>query len=287
MKLEDILKSKGWTDADLAAVAPMLADARFRASMEETFGAISSERDELKQRDSQWQERLDNEWQPRVTAREQELAQARIQLAAAEEKIKIARDFGYLDEQKVAEADAKAAQAQIAAAGAFDPKKFVSMDDVPKLLEGERRAILMVNNLQGEYGYLTGGQNLYEYETEIDGRKLRGVEALSEEARMAREPDLRKFVAKKFDFDGKRAAIAAKRQQEHDEAIRKDEAEKVRAELASQYGNPMMRTAVPSRMPFFEKKADGKQPWEVGTESQLKQNRIERAMKAQLTGQLQ
>lgn len=283
MKLEEILKADGWPDADIAALQPMLTNQAFRASMEKQYGAVASERDQLKQRDGQWQEKLDSEWQPRVSGMERDLTAARLELAQANERIKLAKEFGYLTEQQDAEATAAAAKAKLDAAGAFDPKKFVSMEDAQRMLEGEGRAIVMVADLNNEYGYLTGGKSLYEYEAQVGDRNLRGFTALREEAKQKRL-SLDAYVTEKFDFTGKRTALQQKRQQEHDDVIRKEAEDKVRNELASQYGNPLMRTAVPSRFPtLVPKPANGKHPWEVNKQ-QLKSERLERAMKAQLTG---
>lgn len=282
MKLEEILKSKGWTDAEITALQPMLADQRFRASMEESFSAVATERDSLKEKDEAWQRQLDEQWQPRVSQTEQQLRDARLQLAEAQERLKIAKDFGYIDEAKQAEIDAKTAAAKIDNRG-FDPKNYVSMEDARKMLDAEARAITMAADLNNEYAYLHGGKTLYEYETEIDGRMTRGMEALRQEAK-AKRMNMDQYVSQKFDFVGKRAALTAKRQQERDDVIRKEASEKTRQEMAEQYGNPLMRTAVPSRhATLVPKPVGGKQPWESAP-AELKNQRIERAMKTQLTG---
>ncbi len=279
MKLEDILKAQGWTDADIAALAPMLADQRFRTSMEQSYGALATERDQLKEKDGKWQQQLDNEWQPRVTKVEQEAIEARRQLAMAQEELKIAKDYGYLPaeaEAKVAAAKAKLEESN----NGLNPKDYVSMADAQRMLEAEGRAIAMAADINNEYSRLTGN-SLYDYETEIDGRMMRGLSALREEAKQKRM-NLDQYVGQKFDFQGKRAAMKAKAQQDRDDQIRKEAADQTRKELAEQYGNPLMRTAVPSRhAEFIPKPANGKQPWEENKQ-QLKANRIERAMKAQM-----
>lgn len=283
MKLEDILKKRGWADADIAALAPMLADQRFRASMEEEYGAVATERDSLKQKDEAWQRQLDEQWQPRVAAEERKAQDATRRISELETELKIAREYGYLSPE--AEAKAKAEIDAVKNTGGFNPKDYVSMKDAERLMEAEGRAIAMVSDLNNEYTHLTGGKTLYEYETEIDGRTIRGVSALREEAK-AKRMNLDRYVAEKFDFQGKRTALTQKRQQEHDDAIRKEAGDKARQELAEQYGNPLMRTAVPSRFAsFVPKPVNGKQPWEApGGKPQLRAERLERAMKAQMSG---
>lgn len=281
MKLEDILKQKGWTDADIAALAPMLADQRFRTSMEEAYGAVATERDQLKERDAKWEELREKQWQPKVNEYEQQLAQTRLELAQERERIKIAKDFGYL----TPEAEAKAAEEidkQKLAANGFDPKKYVSMEDAARMLDAEGQAIAMAADINNEYSKLTG-QSLYDYETEIDGRRMRGLSALREEAK-AKRVKLDQYVSQKFDFQAKRQAMADTQRKAQEDALRKDEREKVTREMAEKYGNPLMAPAMPSRSPFFAKKEGGKMPWDV-PQAQLKQNRIERAIKTQMTGQ--
>lgn len=280
MKLEDILKSRGWTDADIAAAGPMLADARFRADMEASYGAVASERDELKGKDDAWQRQLDEQWQPRVTAAEKEAQAARLEAANLKEQLKIAKDYGYMTPEAEAAAEAKIAAATATANG-YDPKNHPSWDDVKKFGEAQGDAIAIVNDLAAEYAYLNGGKSLYEYETTIDGRTLRGMQAIRAEAKVNRQ-GLEQYVSKKFDFEGKRTAMRAKAAQDHDDAIRRETVESTRAEMAAQYGNPMMRTAMPSRAPFIPAKpaSGGKQPWEL-TQGERKAARVTRAMEIQ------
>lgn len=284
MKLEEILKSQGWADADITALQPMLADPRIRASMEETYGKIASERDTLKNKDAEWQRLHDEEWQPVVNRLEKSMTGVRLELAQAQERIKLAKEFGYLDDQKTAEADAAAAKAKLESnLNGFDPKKYVSMEDAQKMLEAEGRAITMAADLNNEYAYLHGGKTLYDYEAEVNGQRLRGLEALRQESRTKRV-SLDQYVSQKFDFSGKRAALQAQRQKEQEDAIRKDEGERVRKELAEQYGNPNMRTAVPSRAPFMAPATDGKQVWDIPAQER-KNRRVDQALKVQMGGQ--
>jgi hypothetical protein len=281
MTLEEILKADGWSDTDLAALAPMLADQRFRASMEKQYGAVATERDSLKERDAAWERQLNEQWQPRVTASEKAEHDALLKVAELEARLKFAKEKGYLttEEETRANADIEAARNS----PAFDPKNYVSMQDAQRMLEAEGQAIAMMADVNNEYAYLHNGKTLYEYETEIDSRRIRGMEALRQEAK-AKRMNLNQYVAQKFDFQGKRDALAVKRQQEHDDAIRKEQDEKTRNELASTYGNPNMRMAVPSRFAtIIPKPANGKQPWEIPP-AERKSARLERAMKAQMTG---
>jgi hypothetical protein len=229
MKIEEILKAAGWTDADLAGVATMLADPRFRDSMEKQYGAIASERDQLKEKDAAWQKQLDEQWQPRVATEEKKAQDATRRISELETELKIAREYGYLTPEADAKAKAEIEAAKVA--GGFNPKEYVSMADAQRMLEAEGRAIAMAADINNEYSRLTG-QSLYDYETEIDGRLTRGLSALREEAKQKRM-NLDQYVATKFDFPGKRAAMKAKAQEERDAKIRQEGADQKAKELAS------------------------------------------------------
>lgn len=286
MKLEEILKAAGWSDADIAAMAPMLADARFRESIERQYGAVATERDALKGRDAEWARLKDEEWQPRVNDYEKQLTDARLENAQLRERMKLAKDFGYVNDDglgKIDEATRKAEEERNKSANGFDPAKWISKEEAAKLMDAEGRAIAMMSDLSAEYSRLYPNQTLFDYETEIDGRVMRGASALRVEA-MAKRMPLDRYVAEKFDFSGKRQALKEQRQKEHDDAIRKEAEAKVRQELAEQYGNPMMRTAVPSRHAQFIPKPESGGAFPTGTKAEQKAARIERAMKAQMSG---
>ncbi len=288
MKIEEILKLRGWTEAEIAALAPSLTDPRLRTDLEESYGAVTTELAEMKAKDEAWARQLTDQWQPRVNAAEKEAQDARIALAEAREKLKIAKDYGYLPAEAEAKAEVEAAAARAAQAGAYDPKKHPTFDDVAKFADAEGDAIAMANDLAAEYSYLTGGKSLFEYQAEVNGQTMRGMRALRAESKANRKPDFVAYVAEKFDFAGKRAAMATARQQEHDNAIVKATEERVKNELVTQYGNPLMRAPMVSRAPFIPNKpADGKQPWERGTADQLKNERINRAMLAQAKSAIQ
>ena len=277
MTIEEILKSKGWSEQEVADIAPMLTNPRFRQTLEEQYGAIATERDQFKQRDEEWQRLKDSDWQPKVAAAEKEAQKARMELAAAREQIAIAKDYGYLTEEQAADATRRAEAKAAETANAFDPKKFVSMDDVPKLVTAQGDAIAIYYDIADEYGYLTG-KNIRDVQFTNGNQVFRGMQALREEAKAKRASDLRAFVEDKFKFNDLRAAKDAVRQKENEDRIRADEREKARTEFAQQYsGNPNLRTAVASMNPFLPAKtSDGKMPHEIGSPAQLKNNRVKK-----------
>lgn len=284
MTLEEILKKEGWTDADIAASATLLQDARFRGAIEKRYGALETDLTSAKSLNDEWQRKLDTEYNPAIQAHETKAIEAQRESARLREEVRIAKEYGYL----TPEAEAKAATA-IAAAdaasgpNAYDPKRHPTFEDVGKFAEAEAEAIALANDLSAEYSYLTGGQSLYQYETEINGVPMRGMRALRREALTARKP-FDQYVSEKFDFRGKRQSLQAAKQKEHDDAIRKEASDTTRAELAQQYGNPMLRTAVPSRNALVLKPPEnGKQPWEM-TKTERHQRLVQNAMAVEMKG---
>lgn len=274
-KLEDVLKANGYSDADIEAMAPMLADSRFRSSMENHFNGLEAKLNETVEFHENWRTNTAN---PHIAKQEQIAAAARLESAQLRERLAIVKDLGLLpaDEPVVTPATP-------AVSGTFNPKdhKLVTEDDLQRgyaqFADAEGRAIAMAADLNEEYRSLSGGKSLYEY---VGQNGKRGMTALREEA-IAAKQQLDAYVATKFDFNGKRNAAAEAAQKAHDDAI----VARTQAEMATKYGNPMLRQPMVSRQPFIPAKNEsGKFPWE-----QLPQDRrnarLERAMKTQYTGQ--
>ena len=280
MTLEQILKSKGYTDADLEALKPMLSDSRFRTSLEEQFGALETERNDFKAKyegkETEIEDWRANVVNPRIAAAEQEAVKARQEAALLREQVQIAKDYGLIPE-----GDKTPAPSSVSATPgneAFDPSKhnLVTRDEIGRFADLEGQAIAMASDVLEEYRYLSGGKSLYDY-VGPDGK--RGMQALRTEAVKQKMP-LDQFVAQKFDFAGKRQAIEAKRQEEHDAQVAKEAVSKYVTENGA---NPNTRTPGPSRSPFIPRPqgtspaGGAKQPWEVPAQER-KGSRQERAM---------
>lgn len=262
----------------------MLNDPKLRSTLEKQYGAIVTERDTYKQRDTEWQQLRDTVYQPQISRAEEEAARIRLEAAGLREQVQIAKDYGYITADQQQEADRKQRERQALAAHEYDPKRHPTFADVEKFAEAEGQAIALASDLAAEYAYLNGGKSLFEYEAEIDGRRMRGMTALREEAKRSRK-NLDAYVSEKFNFRGKREEMSAKRQQEHDDAIAKAATEKANLEWAQRVGsNPNLRPAVPSSQPFVPVKAsDGQQPWQRGTPKQNQASRIIRFQQKVLT----
>lgn len=259
---EQILKAQGLSEADITAMTPMLSNAAYRAAIENSVNTLESERDTYKQRDEEWQQNLDTQYTPAITRAEREAQQARLELAAAQESLRIAKDYGYLPE---GDAQAKADAAAKAVRDAANPQggnrgfdindpEFGKFANSFAMREGD--AMARYNFVSEEYRLLNGG-TINDY-VGRDGK--RGMVALRAEA-LAAKQDIDVYANAKFNWDGKRAEQAAKRQADHDAEVGRKAVE----DYALKHGsNPNTQIANPSRMPLMPAKVqDGKiqQPW--------------------------
>ena len=291
-RLEDILKAKGYTDADIAAAAPLLQDQKFRSTLETEYNLLDTERTTLKTeladyktQNEAWEKYNVENVMPQVASMEKRIADTAAEKAALEARLKLAQEAGYAPRPDAPSPNPNPTP-QPGSPEAWDPKKHnvPTWDDVHKLADAEGRAIAMMSNLQEEYRYLTGGKSLFEYShVTQDGRTLYGAEALRHEAQVAKAPNLYDFAAKKFDFSAKRNAIADQQKKAAEEAIRKDERTKVLSETL----NPNTRQGMPSNNPFIPRtpcEQNGgkpKLPWQVPAQER-RAERLNRIMETQL-----
>lgn len=288
-KLEEVLKASGFTDEEIAANATILADPKLRGALEGSFGKMETTLDGYKSENERWAKWHETEGKPVLDLYEKERNDARAELAAAKERLKIAEEGGFVP-SGVHGREGAGAAAAAAGAGApapFDPKahKLVTTDDIARYADLEGDAIAMMQDLSAEYQQLTG-KNLLEYSTaDSEGRVMRGARALRQEAlKSGKRMDV--YVAEKFDFAGKRQAAADAQRKSAEDAIRADE----RAKVTKEYGDPNLRPLMPSRDPFIPRNGDGKvtHPWENDqTAVQRRSARLERAMNTQMTGGVQ
>lgn len=276
--LEEILKSKGFADADLAGMSTLLADNRFRGAVE----GLETERESFQTRDAEWNRLHSEKWQPTVRTLEGDLQQARLDLAQEREKVKIARDFGYLDEDGDKKATAAAAKAKeelesgARRGGGFNADDPEFQKFAGRFSQAEGDAIAVHNFLAEEYRSLHG-TSINEYRGQ-DGK--RGMIALRAEAQAVRKP-IDQYTEEKFGWAAKRQAAEQQRAKDFEDGIRKNEREKFMLEQGLSI-NPDLARHVPSRQPFIPQKAEGKgQPWEKSSQS-LAADRRNRATQTQI-----
>jgi len=266
---EDTLKAKGFTEADLADPNMKRLIDSFRSEYEATL----SERDSLKTDYEKYKAQVENEWTPGVNKRieeeERKVVAARLEAARLQEELKLAREYGLLPPEPTP------TPTPTTTPGAFDPKahNLITKADVLEFANQEARAIAMSYDVGEEYRYLTG-KELREYQGS-DGST--GMTALLAEAQTARAKSLKEYAAQKFEFAKLRQAKTDAATKAREDAIRSEEREKTRAELAQQYGNPNLRTPAPSRQPFFTPAKPGEQPWNK-TENERRTERVNRAL---------
>lgn len=280
MTLEEILKADGWSQADIDAQATLLKDPKFRGALEKQYGAMQTTLGEYKKHNDDWAKFGDTAAADKAKL-EQERADAVAAQASLEARLKLAEEQGFAPRRSAGDPNPNPNPDP---GGAWDAKKHnvPLWDDIHKLAAAEGEAIAIATDMQEEYRYLTG-KSMLEYEANIDGRTLRGMSALLQEARRDKKP-LPDYISQKFDFAGKRAQMADKRRQDAEEAIRKDE----RAKVTAQYGaNPDVRPLVPSTNPFVRTGAGegkpGTMPWEQNP-AQLRAARLTRALETQAKG---
>jgi hypothetical protein len=262
--LEEILKSDGWSDADLAASATLLQDQRFRASMEKQYGAVAAERDFL----TDWRETTAN---PHIAAVEAREVAARTEAARLAELVKIAKEYGVPGvENPVA-----AAQSRNPATGEYVDRAY--LDNYGRdFAMGQRKAMAQYVDISNEH------QRLFGHPVESFESLLSDIDNLPahERGRLG----LKDVWARKYNVEGKRAEIRAAEQAAHDKKIRDEAVRETEMKYVQQRANPLLRTPAPSTQPFIPTRmGEGNkpvQPWEE-PKGVMKERRIGSALKSQ------
>jgi hypothetical protein len=202
---------------------------------------------------------------PNYTKMEREAAAAKANEARAVALIKASQDEGL---RKVATDMGYGEVVKDAAAPtppAFDPSKYIPRDELNGLMDRAGEGLAALEDMVMEHRQLFPDKPL-------------SVRELRREA-VAAKMTAYDYWEKKYKVPEARSAADTARQEARDNAIRKEAEDKVRAELASQYGNPNTSPVVPSVNPFAARTSDAsrtKQPWEDGDRTNL---RVERVMK--------
>lgn len=254
-KLEDLLKSRGYTDADLTAMKPMLDDAKFRGAIEDSITGLESAKAAAEKESQEWSTWHQTTAIPTLDKYMNEAETARTDAASVREKLKIAQERGL---KLVAEEQNPEPPPDPGRGEKFDPKKhnLVTMDDARQFLDAEGEAIATAQDIALEYFELFGKPLSY---TAQDGSK--GFRALRKEAIAAKRP-VYDFVQEKFKFGDRRSELAQQAKADEEKRIRADE----RSKNISEFGNPMARSPQASTSPFSRPAAGGKQPWEDSTD---------------------
>ena len=275
-KLEDVLKAQGFTDADIAAAAPLMGDAKFRGAVEAYVGQKEQALADFRQENDRWAD-----WAEKVNKFEVD--------GLKSQKLELVSRTGSL-EARLKALDPTFQPGQPAerkvepAGGDFDPSKHglltekIFHERIKEYASAEGDAIAMANDYVMEYKRLTGSDMLdYNVRTK-DGRELRGMSALLYESR-SNGKNLPDYIEQKFDFAGKRAQATEAAKKASEDAIRKDERMKVMGE----FGNPNTRQMMPSQHSLIPPPSAGenKQPWERGTPNDRRNSRLAKNIESQ------
>lgn len=262
-KLEDVLKKRGYTDQELADLAPMLANAKFRKSLEDELTAGEAALSDLDEYDK-W---FTQEITPEHERLRKEHADALADAAAAKARME-AYQKTTMKKQGTQQDPATQTQeppAKQTADDKVDPR-YVTTDIFSKTADSMGEAIANAVDIVSEHMQLFGQSSMLN------------MNQLRLEAKQAKKP-VREYWEKKYNVEAKRTEVAAKAETEKREALKKE----LRQELMVEFGtsNPNLQPVLaPSQSPFVARKkaAEGKQPWERN-ENELAKSRIEKAVK--------
>jgi hypothetical protein len=267
-KTKDILLVHGYTEADLTAMATMLADPKFCAAIEAEAEAADTAAAQV----AQHKKELDDDaaWYrdtavPTITKAVNDRISAEGRAAKAEAELKAAQDAGLI---KVATQDdpnkGKTTETKTAETPGLDPR-YIDRDTFSGAVAQVGDVVVMAADIPFEHQELFGSrlkggvaQLQREFQEAVKTQRFKGT--------------MRDFWETKYKVPEKRLEVAAAETKRHEDEIRADERKKVLSESA----NPMTRSVFGgSRNPFTNRGTatqatgtDGRpivkatQPWE-------------------------
>lgn len=248
MNYAEYMKSLGATEDDLKVLDTPLTRKAFDAMQADAEARVQNYKTEA----DNW---YNNTILPNYQTMEQKLAAASANEARARALIlasqdeglkKVAADF-YKDGGNPNPAPANPNPGN----PGFDPNKYVTVDALQKMSDDVGAGLAALQDMVIEHSQL------------FPDRRL-DVRAIRAEAVAARQ-NVYDYWQKKFDVPSARSAKEAAVVKSREDAIRKEEREKVTSELASTYGNPNTVPASSSSNVFAARPAVGrdKMPWEA------------------------
>lgn len=275
--LEQILRKSGYTDQELTALGPMLADKRFRDSLEKELTTMEAATAKANHDLDEYDKWFTNEITPEHQKLVSEHADAVAEAAAAKAKLGVYQSRGGkptqkdLDDAEAAETERKRTEAALKNSN-LDASKYVTTDVFHQTVDKTGEAVAGAIDLVSDFMQLFPGQQL-------------NMTQARAEAKAAKKP-VRQYVEEKYGFDAKRNEISAKATADNEAKIRADERQKLMVEFGG--SNPNLIAPGPSNNPFVIRKQakETKQPWER-TPNDLTRDRVEKAVqKAATRGEL-
>jgi hypothetical protein len=277
MNYADFLRQNGATDEDVKALTEgsfaRSATAAFNKLLERATAAETALSEE-KSVSQNFQDRV-NDYYEKVNARvksaENESVVAKANEAKLREAILTMQRQGLIDVAKDLGFDPvnpNPAPAPGANVPGFDADKYFTRDEIARIAETEGDAIALAQDIAAEHRILFPDKPLKFRELRERGK--------------AQKKSVEQVWMEEFKVADARTAHVEAQRKASEERIRKEEREKVLAEVTSKYGNPDVRPLESSRSPFVERPQgnirQGKQPWELGEnfQQQLSDERVRR-----------
>jgi hypothetical protein len=257
----EYLKSLGATDEDIKVLDSPITRKAYEKMVADNEAAVNQERANSQQAMQGYREEMNNWYEQKVlpewesyktetaTAKANE-ARARAIVSEASksnEGLKqVAKNMGW-----DIEGDRSPAQVQ----QQTNPNRdYYTKDELVKAFGITEGSILKAQSIASEWGQFYPGQYLDWDKLNADAKAI--------------NKDIQVHFREKYKIPEMRAKMEQDKVTAREEAIRKEEREKVASEYASKYGNPMTRPPMPSDNPFAKinrPATDSKQPWERPT----------------------
>jgi hypothetical protein len=241
MTLEETLKSAGFNDTEIAAM-----DARVKTA----FGSVAAEAEKIRteglsaREAAELEKRKMDEWfekevTPSINNAYSQVAQEKAQAAFYKTQAEAAKAQGFTPADAPGYVAPKPGERTPGAPVTPGTPTYMTAD------EGYR-AITTTQNLVLEYQRLHPGKVMPD-----------GIDTLAREAREQRQP-IDVYAAKKYNFEGRKAEIAAATAKEHEDKIRADERALVEKKYAERMGsNPDLRAPQSSQFSTIRETPDG------------------------------
>jgi hypothetical protein len=254
----EYLKSKGADDSTIAAMDTPLA-----REVYEQMTARAAEADTLRTNMKAYETKVNDyytETKSQAEKRERDLMLAEAEAARSKAAILSLQKQGLIDVAK----DLGFDPATPPAAAAATPK-YVTEESLFPYIDNAGEGLAAVMDAMDEHKRLFPNVPF-------------SAQQIRREAVAAKKP-FYEYWETKFKVADARASAAKAAQESHDKEIADKARAEERAKLASEYGSPLTRPAVPSTSPFIPRKADNgqaKQPW-GRSEDENSNDRVRRA----------